>query len=357
MPRPSIDIAGHQIGPGQRCFIIAEAGVNHNGSLDMALRLVDAAVNTGADAVKFQTFKAERLVSPRAPKADYQLQTTDTSESQLDMIRQLELTEIMHRQIKDYCSDKGILFISSPFDEESVDLLAELDVSVFKIPSGEITNTPLLQHVARKGKPMIVSTGMAYLSEVETAVRVMEDSGNQEYVLLHCVSNYPADPADVNLRAMSTIRSSIGAPVGYSDHTMGIEVPIAAVAMGASVIEKHLTLDRNLPGPDQLASLEPREFSAMVKGIRNVESAFGHGRKEPAESEANTTSVGRKSLVAARNLKSGTRLTREHIAIMRPGTGLPPEYLSQIIGTTLKVGLPAGTLLTLDMVNTAPTNS
>ena len=312
--------------------------------------MVDAAVQAGADAVKFQTFNAERLVSPDAPKADYQLHTTDAAESHFEMIRRLELSPEMHRDLKAYCGERGILFMSSPFDEESADLLAALDVAVFKIPSGEITNFPLLQHVARKGKPMIVSTGMAYLSEVEAAVRAIQEAGNQQYVLLHCVSNYPADPADVNLRAMGTMSAAFEAPVGYSDHTMGTEMPIAAVAMGASVIEKHLTLDRALPGPDHVASLEPGEFAAMVGGIRNVESAMGHGRKEPAESEANTASVARKSLVAARDIPVGTILTEDMIAIKRPGTGLPPVMLPHLVGRTARAEIPEGALIALEML-------
>ena len=350
MSRQLIDIAGHKVGPGQPCFIIAEAGVNHNGSLELAHQLVDAAVRAGADAVKFQTFKAERLVSPDAPKADYQLHTTDATESHFEMIRRLELSPDMHRDLKTYCGDRGILFMSSPFDEESADLLAELDVAVFKIPSGEITNIPLLHHVALKGKPMIVSTGMAYLSEVEAAVRAIQEAGNQQYVLLHCVSNYPADPADVNLRAMGTMSVAFGAPVGYSDHTMGTEMPIAAVAMGANVIEKHLTLDRALPGPDHVASLEPGEFAAMVGGIRNVESAMGHGRKEPAKSEANTASVARKSLVAARDIPAGTILTEGMIAFKRPGTGLPPVMLPHLLGRTVRAEIPEGTLISLELL-------
>jgi len=351
MARQLIDISGHKVGPGERCFIIAEAGVNHNGSLELAHRLVDAAVQAGADAVKFQTFNAELLVSPDAPKADYQLQTTDVAESQLEMIRRLELSPEMHRNLKAYCGERNILFMSSPFDEESADLLDELEIAVFKIPSGEITNFPLLRHVARKGKPMIVSTGMAYLSEVEAAVRAIQDAGNQQYMLLHCVSNYPADPADINLRAMGTMAAAFGVPIGYSDHTMGSEISIAAVAMGACVIEKHLTLDRTLSGPDHMASLEPEEFANMVLGIRNVESALGHGRKEPADSEASTTSVARKSLVAARDIPEGATLTEELVVAKRPGTGLPPAMLQYLIGRSTRSAIPKSTLITWQMVN------
>jgi N-acetylneuraminate synthase len=300
--------------------------------------------------VKFQTFKAERMVTRDAPKAEYQKQPTDVAESQYDMLRRLELSPEIHRELLAYCDDRGILFMSSPFDEESADLLAELDVAAFKIPSGEITNLPFLAHVARKGKPMIVSTGMSYLSEVEAAVRTIEQAGNRQLVLLHCVSNYPADPADVNLTAMGTMATAFGMPVGFSDHTAGIEVPLAAVALGACVIEKHLTLERDLPGPDHRASLEPDGFAAMVLGIRTVEAALGHGRKEPAPSEANTASVARKSLVAARDIPTGTMLTEELISIKRPGTGLPPVMMPYLIGRIVRVPVPAGALMSLEML-------
>ena len=346
----TINITGRKVGPGHPCFIVAEAGVNHNGRLEMARHLVDMAAQAGADAVKFQTFKAEKVVSPQAPKAAYQLQTTDTRESQLDMIKRLELSFDDFRELYAYCEDKGILFMSTPFDEESADFLADLGVAVFKIPSGEITNLPFLAHVAHKGKPMIVSTGMSYLGEVEAAVRTIEEAGNHDFVLLHCVSNYPADPADVNLRAMHTLAMAFGVPVGYSDHTLGIEVAIAAVALGACVIEKHFTLDRSLPGPDHRASLESDELTALVQGIRTVEAALGHGRKEPAASESNTAAVARRSLVAAQDILVGTTLTEELIAIKRPGTGLPPAMRSYLVGRTVTVPVAAGALLTLEML-------
>ena len=346
----TIDIAGRPIGPHQPCLVIAEAGVNHNGSLEMALRLVDAAMDSGADAVKFQTFEAERLATTFAPKAEYQRRETNATESQYDMLRRLELTSDMHRELMAYSKDKGILFMSSPFDEESADLLANMDVAVFKVPSGELNNLPYLAHIARKGKPMIVSTGMAYLSEVETAVRSIESAGNSNFILLHCVSNYPADPANVNLMAMQTMSTVFDVPVGYSDHTSGTEVAIGAVALGACVVEKHLTLNRNLPGPDHRASLEPEEFAAMVKGIRVVESALGNGRKEPADSEADTAAVARKSLVASQDIPAGTTLTEELIAIKRPGTGLPPAMRSYLVGRAVRLPIPAGTVLTLEML-------
>ena len=349
--RAEIKIAGRIVGPGQPCFIIAEAGVNHNGDMDLARQLVDAATRAGADAVKFQTFTAESLLTPEAPKAEYQKQTTGSVESQFEMISRLELSAGDHRELINYCEDQGILFMSSSFDESSTDLLAELDVAVYKVTSGEITNLPFLDHVARKGKPMIVSTGMAYLSEVEAAVRTIEAAGNQDYILLQCTSNYPADPADANLAAMATMATAFNAPVGYSDHTPGIEVPLAAVALGACVVEKHITVDNALPGPDHLASSEPEEFSAMVRGIRTVESSLGHGRKEPAFSEANTASVARKSLVAAQDIPAGATLTEELIAIKRPGTGLPPEMRPHVSGRTTRRPIPKGEALTLEMLD------
>jgi len=345
-----IDIAGRQVGPSQPCFIVAEAGVNHNGCLGLAQQLVDAAVQAGADAVKFQTFKAERLATHTAPKAAYQRQTSIETESQLSMLCRLELSPEGHRELMYDCKSKGILFMSTPFDEESADFLADLGVAVFKIPSGEIVNLPFLTHVARKGKPMIVSTGIAYLSEVEAAVRAIEGVDNRNLILLHCVSNYPADPVDVNLRAMKTMETAFDVPVGYSDHTPGIEVALAAVALGACVIEKHFTLDRSLPGPDHRASLEPDELAALVRGIRTVEAALGHGRKEPAASEAATAAVVRRSLVAARDIEAGTVLTEELIAVRRPGTGLPPTLRPYLIGRTVQVPVPAGTLFTLEML-------
>ena len=346
----AIDIAGRRVGKGQPCFIVAEAGVNHNGNLDLARRLIDMAAEAGADAVKFQTFRAERLVTPGAPKAQYQMATTDPSESQFAMLKELELSEQAHRNLMACCAERGILFMSTPFDEGSADLLENLGVAVFKVPSGEITNLSFLDHVARKGKPMIVSTGMASLGEVEAAVAALRGAGNERFVLLHCVSSYPAAPADANLRAMKTLARAFGVPVGYSDHTPGIEVALAAVALGACVIEKHFTLDRTLPGPDHKASLEPGELMALVRGIRTVEQALGHGRKEPAPSEAGTAVVARKSLVAARDLPAGVALTDDMIAVKRPGTGLPPAMLSEVAGRTLRTSVSAGTVLTLDML-------
>ena len=345
-----VNIADRPIGEGHPCFIIAEAGVNHNGSLDIARQLVDVAVKSGSDAVKFQTFTAAALVTANAPKAEYQMRTTDGTESQYEMIRRLELTPAMHENLIKYCQERGILFMSSPFDESSADLLNHLEVPVYKIPSGEITNLPFLTHVAEKGKPMIESTGMADLTEVEAAVETIRSAKNQQVVLLQCVSNYPAEAAHANLRAMATMEEKFSVPVGYSDHTRGIEVAIAAAALGATVIEKHFTLDRSLPGPDHEASLEPGELEAMVTGIRVAQAALGTGEKIPFPSEAATAIVARKSLVAAIDIPAGTILTKELVSIKRPGTGLAPAIKTDIIGKTLQTSLTAGELFTLDMI-------
>jgi len=344
----TIAVGERVVGPSAPTFIIAEAGVNHDGNVELAKRLVDAAAEAGADAVKFQTFKAEKVVAPHAPKANYQKVAVSPGESQLEMVRRLELSPDAFRELKEYCDRKGLLFMSSPFDDDSVDLLDQLGVRVFKIPSGEVVNHPFLENIARRGRPLIMSTGMCCLSEVDEAVRAIRRTGNEQLILLHCVSNYPANPADANLRAMHTMQAAFGVPVGYSDHTLGIEVALAAVAMGACVIEKHFTLDRTLPGPDHRASLEPEELAALVKSIRNVEAALGHGRKEPAASEAETAAVARRSLVAARDIDPGTVLAEWHIAVKRPGTGLPPSMRKYLIGRRARVMIPADTLLALE---------
>lgn len=345
-----IEIGGHVVGPGCPCFMIAEAGVNHNGNLGMALQLVDVAVRAGADAVKFQTFRAECVVTKETPKAAYQKETTGSDESQLQMLKKLELSPDGHRELQAYCGKRGILFLSSPFDEKSADFLEGLDIPAFKIPSGEITNLPFLGHVARKGKPMIVSTGMSSLEEVKSAVAIIHNTGNSGLILLHCVSAYPANAADANLMAMQTMATAFDVPVGYSDHTLGIEVALAAVALGACVIEKHFTLDRNLPGPDHRASLEPDELRILVNGVRTVEAALGHGRKEPAPCEADIAAVARKSIVTACDIPAGTIVTRDLIVMKSPGTGLQPSMLGQIIGRIAAQDIPADTVITAGML-------
>jgi len=322
-----------------RAFIIAEAGVNHNGSLDLAFQLIETAKACGADAVKFQSFRADRMVTRFAAKAAYQERTTEHVESHFDMLKRLELSDDAHRRLIAHCREANIEFLSSPFDEESVDLLETIGVSQFKVPSGEITNLPLLQYIARKGRPVILSTGMANLGEVEEAIRTLQAAGSAEITLLHCVTEYPAPYDEINLRAMHTLETAFGLPVGYSDHTPGIAIAIAAVAMGAQVVEKHFTLDRSLPGPDHRASLEPADFKQMVAAIRNVESALGSGIKNPAPCELQNMPVARKSVIATRSLPAGHKLCCADLAIKRPGTGIAPKFLQLLIGHTLRLSV------------------
>ena len=317
-------------------LIIAEAGVNHNGDINLAKQLIDAAAESGADIVKFQTFNASRQVTNTAKKADYQVKTTDSKESQHDMLRRLELNEDMHHELISHCVMRNIGFFSTGFDIESIDLLVSLGQDHFKIPSGEITNLPYLRHIGRLGKTVILSTGMATLGEIEDAIDALEQAGTprSKLTILHCTTEYPTPMNDVNLRAMQSIHAAFGAAVGYSDHTQGIEVPIAAVAMGATVIEKHFTLDRNLPGPDHKASLEPAELKAMVTAIRNIEIALGDGIKRLTPSETKNKPVARKSLVASRTINFGELFTSENITAKRPGTGISPMLWDEVIGHT-----------------------
>ena len=339
-------IGERQIGDGSPCFVIAEAGINHNGDLAMAREMVGVAAAAGADAVKFQTFETAKLLTPEAPKADYQLAQTAEDESQFEMLSRVELSREDHCALRSTAAEHGILFMSTPFTESSTDLLDDLGVPVFKIPSGEITNLLYLRHLAAKGRPAIMSTGMATMAEVDTAMTIFLNAGMAErVVLLHCVSNYPADAGNVNLRVLATLAQEFGVPVGLSDHTLGIHIAIAAVALGAAVIEKHFTLDRGLPGADQAASLEPGELTQLVSCIRDVEAAMGDGRKQPAASEAATAAMARKSLAAFRDLASGHTLLAEDIACKRPGTGIPPAALEQVVGRRLTQPLPADTLL------------
>jgi N,N'-diacetyllegionaminate synthase len=322
-----------------KVFIIAEAGVNHNGSLDLALQLIEAAKASGADAVKFQTFRADRLATRGAQKATYQERTTARTESQFEMLRRLELDAVAHEKLIGHCKHLGIQFLSSPFDMDSADLLATMGVALFKVPSGEITNLPFLHHIASKGRPVLLSTGMSTLGEVEEAVEVLKSGGASQVTLLHCVTEYPAPFGEVNLRAMHTLKIAFGLPVGYSDHTPGIEIAVAATALGAEVIEKHFTLSRSLPGPDHAASLEPTELQQMVAAIRHVELALGNGIKAPAPCELPNLPVARKSVVAARSLVAGHRLSEGDLAIKRPGDGLAPKFMQVLIGRTLRVSL------------------
>ncbi|WP_339782575.1 N-acetylneuraminate synthase [uncultured Marinobacter sp.] len=315
-------------------LIIAEAGVNHNGSLELAKSLVDAAVDAGADFVKFQTFKANSLLTTNAPKAEYQVKNAGAGESQFEMIRRLELSEEMHEELWNYCAEKNIGFLSTGFDIASIDYLKKLGVGIFKVPSGELTNLPLLRHIGSFKRDVILSTGMACLGEIEEAINIVEEAGTPRIYItvLHCTTEYPTPMEDVNLRAMVNISNALGVKAGYSDHTPGIEIPIAAVALGATVIEKHFTLDRNLPGPDHRASLEPDELNAMVAGIRNIERALGDGIKRPSLSELKNKPIARKSLVAAADIKAGELFSAENLATKRPGTGVSPMLWDQVIG-------------------------
>ncbi|NBB78309.1 MAG: N-acetylneuraminate synthase [Verrucomicrobia bacterium] len=314
--------------------IIAEAGVNHNGDFDLAKRLVNVAAEAGADLVKFQTFSAKQIATQRAPKAEYQTRTTDHSQSQFNMLQKLELSNEMHHALIAYCQKCGIGFLSTAFDIASLDFLASIGPDRFKIPSGEITNLPYLRHVGAFGKPVVLSTGMATLGEIEDAIEALEAAGTPRarITVLHCNTEYPTPMSDVNLRAMCNIQKAFGVSVGYSDHTEGIEVPVAAVALGATIIEKHLTLDRNMPGPDHKASLEPDQFKAMVSAIRNIEQALGDGIKRPSASEAKNKTIARKSLVAARPIRAGEPFTAENVAVKRPGSGLSPMRWDELIG-------------------------
>ena len=319
-------------------FIIAEAGVNHNGDIRLAKKLIDFAAEAGADAVKFQTFKAKNIVSRYAQKANYQKETTGTEENQLQMIRKLELDYKAHQELIDYCNTKKIQFLSSPFDLESIKLLHDLGLSIFKIPSGEITNLPYLEEIGKYNKQLILSTGMANLDEVKQALQIVIQSGTakENICILQCNTEYPTPYRDVNLRAMDTLKETLNVAVGYSDHTRGIEVPIAATALGARIIEKHFTLDRNMPGPDHRASLEPDELKAMVSAIRNIELALGHGRKEPSESEIKNRDIARKSIVAKTSIKKGEIFSEQNMTVKRPGTGISPMHWYQVIGKTAK---------------------
>ena len=342
-----IEIGDKMVGESEPCFIIAEAGVNHNGDINLAKKLIDVAREAGADAVKFQTFNAENVVTKSAEKARYQKETTDAAESQFEMIKKLELTKKDFDELFAYAQKKEIIFLSSPFDKGSVDLLDELGVPAFKIPSGEITNFPLLRHIARKRKPAVLSTGMSTLGEIEEALEVIRKERVEDIILLHCVSCYPAKAEDMNLKAMETLRCTFKLPVGLSDHTLGITIPIAAVALGACVIEKHFTLDKNLPGPDHKASLEPDELKQMIKAIRDVEMALGDGMKRPTAEEEGNKRVVRRSIVARVNIPQGAIITEEMLAVKRPGTGLEPKYLGEIIGRVTEIAIKKDKAITI----------
>ncbi|MGB1700719.1 MAG: N-acetylneuraminate synthase [Nannocystaceae bacterium] len=340
-------------------FIIAEAGVNHNGDLALAEKLVDAAADAGADAVKFQTFKAAKLVTHAAKKAEYQIANTKEEGTQFEMLKALELSEAHHHHLHRYAGTRGIMFLSSPFDIESMGLLASLHMKIGKIPSGELTNLRFLQAMTRHFEELILSTGMASLAEIQTALEVLTDAGarRERITVLHCNTEYPTPMEDVNLRAMQTIRDATGCRVGYSDHSLGIEVPIAAVALGAVTIEKHITLDRELPGPDHRCSLEPDQLTQMVRGIRNIEQAMGNGVKVPSPSETKNIEIARRSLHAATALEAGHILREEDILARRPATGISPMMLEQILGKPITRAVPAHEPLTLDHIEAIPSEA
>ncbi|NBI07140.1 N-acetylneuraminate synthase [Senegalia massiliensis] len=316
----------------KKVFIIAEAGVNHNGDINIAKRLVDVAKDAGVDAIKFQTFISEKVVSINAPKAEYQNKNTSSKETQLDMVKKLELSFDEFIELNEYCKQKNIEFLSTAFDFDSIDFLSGLNMKRWKVPSGDITNLPYLIKIAKLEKPIILSTGMSTMEDIESAILILKENGSQEITILHCTTEYPTPFSDVNLKAMNTIKNEFELPVGYSDHTKGIEVPIAAVSLGATVIEKHFTLDRMMEGPDHKASLEPNELKAMVDGIRNIEVALGDGEKRIAESERKNMSIARKSIIAKVNIEKGEVLTEKNLTVKRPGNGISPMNWYQVIG-------------------------
>ena len=325
-----------------KVLIIAEAGVNHNGDINIAKQLIDVAADAKVDYVKFQTFKAEKIISQAAPKADYQVENTGKpQESQLEMVKKLELDIDTHKELMAYCDEKKVKFLSTPFDHESIDLLYELGIRLNKIPSGEITNLPYLQKVGQLGNELILSTGMSNLGEIETALSVLKAAGTpkEKITVLHCNTEYPTPMSDVNLKAMNTIGTAFDIPVGYSDHTLGIEVPIAAVALGAVCIEKHFTLDRNMEGPDHNASLEPNELKAMVTAIRNIEIALGSTIKQPSTSEKKNIKIARKSIHLAHSMKKGSTITADDLIMKRPGDGISPMQMDLVIGRKLNCDL------------------
>lgn len=316
-------------------YIIAEAGVNHNGSLKIATQMIDAAKEAGCDCIKFQTFNADKIVTRQAQKAEYQIENTHGSNSQYEMLKQLELSFQDFTKLKSYCEEREIDFLSTPFDEESVDMLEQLNVSQYKISSGELTNKPLIQYVAQNKKRILMSTGMADLEEVREAICWATEMGNKDIILFHCTSNYPAPFCEVNMNSMLTLKNEFKLPMGYSDHTVGNEISYMAVALGAVMIEKHFTLDRNMEGPDHKASLEPHELKALVDGIRKIEVAFGNGVKAPTESEIGTRRAARKSLVFAADFEVGHIIKKQDIICKRPGTGIAPKYMERFLGKSV----------------------
>ncbi len=345
-----IKIGDKAVGKGKPVFVIAEAGVNHDGDVEKAKKLIDVAVAAKADAVKFQTFKTDKLIVPGVPKAQYHKRTTGDKGDFTQMLRTLELSKEDHEVLAAYAKKKGIIFMSTPFDEDSCDLLFDLGVPLFKIDSGNLNNHQLVRHIASKQLPVIISTGMSTLGEIEETCNVFLSTGNKKLILLHCTSNYPPALEDVNLRAMETMRLAFGTLVGYSDHTQGIPVTLAAVALGAVAIEKHITFDRNAPGPDHLASVEPDELKALVSGVRMIERALGHSMKKPVEDEKDVIAALRRSVVSVADIARGKVITKEMVAIKRPGTGLAPKFIDVVIGRTARVDIKKNELITFDKI-------
>ncbi|MBI5162524.1 MAG: N-acetylneuraminate synthase family protein [Magnetospirillum sp.] len=344
---PSVAIDGRAIGPGRPCYVVAEAGVNHNGDWGMACRLVEAAKQAGADAVKFQTYRTDRLIVGDAPKAGYQLRTTNAGESQGEMLRRLEMPEDWHHRLAARCRESGILFLSTPYSFEDVDFLDAMGVAAFKLASLHCAEPAYVAYAARKGRPLIMATGMATLAEVDASVRAAREVGNDQVVVLQCTTDYPARIADANLRTVATMEAAFGLPVGYSDHTESLVPCIAAVALGACMIEKHLTLDRTLPGPDHAASFDPTQFAALVTAIRDTEAALGSGLKQPCAVEIENRKTMRRSLAARRDLAAGETLGEDAIALLRPASGLKPALLPELLGRRLTRNVAAGALLAL----------
>jgi N-acetylneuraminate synthase/N,N'-diacetyllegionaminate synthase len=345
-----IRIGNKMVGDAEPAFIVAEAGVNHNGDICLAKRLVDAAKDAGADAVKFQVFTAENTALEHAPKAMYQKKLTGSRESQYEMLKRLELTEEDYEELASYAIRKKMTFLSSPFGKRSADLLDRLDVPAFKIASGEITNFPFLEFIARKKRPIILSTGMATLGEIDDAVRMIRNQGVDDIVLLHCITSYPLTVEEANLRAIPTLKCAFKLPVGFSDHTLGITAPIAAIALGAVMIEKHFTLDRDLPGPDHKASSEPHELKRIVTAIRKVEMALGNGLKRPTAEEEEIKKVTRRSIVAKTNIPEGTIITEDMLMTKRPSTGIEPKYVKTIVGRKAKKNIKGNTIMDWGMI-------
>lgn len=345
-----IKIGDKFIGKGNPVYIVAEIGVNHNGDMKILKRLIDSASECGVDAIKFQKFKTEALVTKNAPKAEYQKITTDEKESQFEMLKRLELTESNLKELYEYAKSKDIEAFATPFDDESVDFLYDLGIKAYKVGSGDITNIPMLKKIARKKLPIILSTGMSTLGEIEEAISSIVEEGNDEIILMHCTSNYPTNENDVNLKAMNTMMTAFRIPTGYSDHTMGIAVSLAAVARGAVIIEKHFTLDRELPGPDHSSSLEPKELKELVNSVRVIERALGSSIKKPNKSEIEVKNVAQKSIVARTKIKKGEIIQEDMVTIKRPGGGIKPKYINLVIGREAKVDIKADTSITIDMI-------